>query len=517
MDFAHYLQHDATALAALVRRGDTTPAELLALALTRNADVHGRINAVCRLLDKQALAQLAHLSDGPLAGVPFLIKDGVQDYAGVPTSFGSRSMRGYVPGEHAAVVRRYLQAGLVVFGKTNLPEFALKAVTDPVLYGRASNPWNLDHTPGGSSGGAAAAVAAGIVPMAAGNDGGGSLRIPAACCGLFALRPSRGRVSSGPAIGEVWFGASTEGVLSRSVRDSALALDILSGPEPGDPFDIAPPAAPWVELMRRDPGHLRIGFSTASPIGTEVHPEAVLAVQKTVALLRGLGHEVEEAAPEVDGAALAESFLHMYFGQVPAMIARGKALGARSADVELMSRLLATLGGSVSAGRLTTQLAKWNDFSRALARFHARYDMLLTPTLAHPPIRHGEGDPPRGEQFVLDLLQRSGLLGILARLGLLEGTVNKIARDNLRYVPFTQLANLTGTPAMSVPLHWTAAGLPLGVQFVARFGAEAKLLQLAHQLEGVAPWFDRLAPMTKETVAKNAVAGVGCALRAHAV
>jgi amidase len=501
MDFTDYLQHDATALAALVARGDTTPAALLDLALARNAAVHGRINALCRLLEPQARAQLARPLSGPLAGVPFLIKDGVQDYAGVPTSFGSRSMQGYVPTEHAAVVRRYLEAGLVIFGKTNLPEFALKAVTDSALYGRASNPWNLDHTPGGSSGGAAAAVAAGIVPMAAGNDGGGSIRIPAACCGLFGLRASRGRVSSGPAIGEVWFGASSEGVLSRSVRDSALALDILAGREPGDPFDVAPPGAPWRELMRRDPGKLRIGFSTVSPIGTEVHPEAVAAVHQAVALLRGLGHDVEEAAPELDGAALAESFLHVYFGQVPAMVARGRALGARSGDVELTSRLLATLGASISAGRLTTQLAKWNDFARALARFHARYDLLLTPTLAHPPIRHGQGDPPRGEAFVLDLLQRTGALGILARLGLLESTVNKLARESLRYVPFTQLANLTGTPAMSVPLHWTAAGLPLGVQFVGRFGSEDMLLQLAHQLEGAAPWFDKLSPLAREGAA----------------
>ncbi|MET0982961.1 MAG: amidase [Telluria sp.] len=505
MDFPEYLQHDATALAALVARGEVSPAELLDSALAQNARVHPRINAVCRLMETQARAQLGGPLAGPLAGVPFLIKDAaVQDYAGVPTGFGSRSMQGYVPAEHASVVRRYLDAGLVVFGKTNLPEFALKAVSDSALHGRVSNPWNLCHTPGGSSGGAAAAVAAGIVPMAAGNDGGGSIRIPAACCGLFGLRPSRGRVSSGPAIGEVWFGASTEGVLSRSVRDSALALDILAGPEPGDPFDIAPHARPYRELMRRDPGRLRIGFSSVSPIGTEVHPEAIAAVHRAAALLQGLGHEVEEAAPQLDGAALAESFLHVYFGQVPALVARARALGARSGDVELMSRLLVTLGASVSGARLSAQLAKWNDFSRALARFHARYDMLLTPTLAYPPIRHGQGDPPRGEQFVLDLLQRSGLLGILARLGLLDATVNKIARDNLRYVPFTQLANLTGVPAMSVPLHWTADGLPLGVQFVGRFGSEDTLLQLAHQLEGAAPWFDRLSPLARDGLERPA-------------
>lgn len=498
MNYPEYLQHDATALAARVACGDTAPEELLGLALARNAAVHGRVNAVCRLLEAQAREQLAGPLGGPLAGVPFLIKDIVQDYAGVPTSFGSRAMHAYVPREHAAVVRRYLEAGLVIFGKSNLPEFALKAVTDSALHGRASNPWNLGHTPGGSSGGAAAAVAAGIVPMAAGNDGGGSIRIPAACCGLFGLRPSRGRVSSGPAMGEIWFGASTEGVLSRSVRDSALALDILAGHEPGDPFDIAAPCAPYRELARRDPGRLRIGFSTASPIGTEVHPEAVAAVHRTVALLHALGHDVEEAAPEIDGAALAASFLHVYFGQVPAMVARARALGARAGEVELMTRLLLTLGAGVPAGTLTTQLFKWNDFARALARFHARYDMQLTPTLAHPPIRHGQGDPPRGEQFVLDLLQRSGVLGILARLGLLDSTVDRIARDSLRYVPFTQLANLTGTPAMSVPLHWTAAGLPLGVQFVGRFGSEDRLLQLAHQLEEAAPWFDRLSPLARE-------------------
>jgi amidase len=210
-----------------------------------------------------------------------------------------------------------------------------------------------------------------------------------------------------------------------------------------------------------------------------------------VARLRDLGHEVEEAAPDIDGAVLAKAFLHIYFGQVPAMVAQARALGARRSDFELLTRVLATLGGSISAGALTTQLLKWNEFARALARFHKRHDMLLTPTLAHPPIRHGQGDPTAAEQTVLDLLDRTGLLGLLARAGLLDGTIDKIARDSLQYVPFTQLANLTGTPAMSVPLHWTADGLPLGVQFVARLGEEDRLLQLAHQLEQARPWFDR--------------------------
>jgi amidase len=497
MDFAEYLSCDATALAQRVSRGETTPGELLALALAQHRRVHARVNAVCRLMEEQATAQTAGPLAGPFAGVPFLIKDCAQDYAGVPTSNASRSMQTIVPVRHAAVVRRYLEAGLVIFGKTNLPEFAIKAVTDPELFGRTNNPWQLEHTPGGSSGGSAAAVAAGIVPMAAGNDGGGSLRIPAACCGLFALRPSRGRVSSGPAAGEVWFGASSEGVLSRSVRDTALALDVLQGAEPGDPFVIAAPDAPYADLMQREPGRLRIGFTTRSPIGTEVHPDAVAAVQQAADLLRRLGHDVEEAAPEIDGAALATSYLHIYFGQIPAMVALVKAQGGRSDEIELLSRVLVTLGNSVSAGTLTTQLAQWNEFAQALGRFHQQFDMLLTPTLAHPPIRHGVGDPPPGQQWALGFLQRTGLLGIMARMGLLHGTVRKIAEDSLRYVPFTQLANLTGTPAMSVPLYWTKEGLPLGVQFIGAFGSEHRLLQLAHQLEQAQPWLNRLPVWVK--------------------
>lgn len=487
-----YLRHDAVGLAGCVARGEVTARELLDIALRRSAAAQPNTNAICRVMEDEARAQLKEPLAGPFAGVPFLIKDCAQDYAGLPTTYGSRALRGAVAPAHAHVVRRYLEAGLVIFGKTNLPELALKAVSDSQLFGRASNPWNFAHTPGGSSGGAAAAVASGVVPMAAGNDGGGSIRIPAACCGLFGLRPSRARISAGPAFGEYWFGASSEGVISRSVRDSAVALDVAAGAEPGDPFAVATPAEPYAVSMRRDPGRLRIGFTAASPIGTEVHADAVAAVRDAAALLESLGHAVEEAAPAIDGGALARSYLHVYFGQVPAMVAQARAAGARTADFELLTRVLATLGGATSAATLTAQLLKWNAFARALAQFHARYDLLLTPTLAHPPIRHGAGDPSAAEQAVLNLLDRAGLLGLLARTGLLDGTVDKIARDSLQYVPFTQLANLTGTPAMSVPLYWTADGLPLGVQLVARFGEEDRLLQLAAQLEAARPWFDRL-------------------------
>ena len=493
MNISDYLKQDAVGLAALVARREVTADELLALALAQNERAQPKTNAICRMMEGEARAQLARplpLS-GAFAGVPFLIKDIAQDYAGLPTSCGSRALFNNVATEHSHVVRAYLEAGLVIFGKTNLPELGLKGVSDSQTFGRACNPWNADHTPGGSSGGSAAAVASGVVPMAAANDGGGSIRIPAACCGLFGLKPSRGLVSPGPTSGEYWFGASSEGVISRSVRDSAAALDVIAGGEPGDPFLAGAPGEAYAQSMTRDPGKLTIGFTVASPIGTDVHAEAKAAVEQAASLLSGLGHQVEEAEPDIDGAALAKAFLHVYFGQVAAMVAQARANGAKLSDFELLSRVLATLGGAISAGALTGQLLKWNEFARGLARFHQRYDMLLTPTLAHPPVRHGQGDPGAAEQAVLNLLDRIGVLGGLARAGLLDGTIDKIARDSLQYVPFTQLANLTGVPAMSVPLHWTVDGLPLGVQFTARMGDEARLLQLARQLEVTQPWFDR--------------------------
>ena len=242
MKSSEYLQRDAVGLAECVARGETTAAELLGLALRQSAAAQPMTNAICRLMEGEARSQLKKQLAGPFAGVPFLVKDCAQDYAGLPTTYGSRSMQRTVAREHSHVVRRYLEAGFVIFGKTNLPEFALKGVSDSQLFGRACNPWNVDHTPGGSSGGAAAAVASGVVPMAAGNDGGGSIRIPAACCGLFGLRPSRARISAGPAYGEHWYGASSEGVISRSVRDPAAALDVSAGNEPGDPFVIPGPS-----------------------------------------------------------------------------------------------------------------------------------------------------------------------------------------------------------------------------------------------------------------------------------
>ena len=396
MRLGDYLKHDGVGLAGLVARREASPQELLDVALQQNERAHPKINAVCRLMDKEARAQLARPLSGPFAGVPFLIKDIAQDYAGLPTSSGSRSMLSVVPGEYAHVVRRYLEAGLIVFGKTNLPEFALKA-------SHGLGPFRTHKQPLGLQPDARRLQRRRCGRGRGGNrpDGGRQRRRrvdpnPRSLLWPVRLKPSRGRASLGPAAGEVWFGASSEGVISRSVRDTAAALDVLAGGEPGDPFVVAPPEASYAEMMRREPGVLRIGFASASPIGTEVHPEAVAAVADAAALLESLGHEIEEAAPEIDGAALAKSYMHIYFGQIGATVAQARPRGAKRTDFELLSRLPATLGGALSAGALTTQLLKWNDFARALGRFHQRYDMLLTPAIAHPPIRHGQGDLDSG-------------------------------------------------------------------------------------------------------------------------
>jgi amidase len=287
-------------------------------------------------------------------------------------------------------------------------------------------------------------------------------------------------------------------VVSRSVRDSALALDLLAGAEPGDPYvAAAPPEAPYRELVRRAPRRLRIGLATASPIGTPVHAEAVAAAQGAAALLRELGHEVEEAAPAIDGAALARSFRHVYHGQVLATVRWALAHGARVTDFEPLTRFTAELGRAIDAGTLTTELIAWNGYARALGAFHQRYDALLTPTQAAPPQPHGAGDPSPVQEALMKALTVTGLARGLGRLGWLDATIEAIARDNMAPVPYTQLANLTGTPAMSVPLHWTADGLPIGVQFVGRMGDEATLLQVAAQLEQARPWFGRLSAIAR--------------------
>jgi amidase len=482
---------DATGQAALVARGEVSPRELLETAIAA-ADAADLGNAIPIRFDDVARERAASRLEGPFAGVPFLLKDLAQQFAGQPETRGAAPYRQRIAGAHSYFTRRCLDAGLVIFGRTATPELGLVAVTQSKLWGPARNPWDRERTPGGSSGGAAAVVAGGIVPMAGASDGGGSIRIPAGYCGLFGLKPSTGRISFGPQDGLHWEGASSNGVLSHSVRDSAAMLDVLVGPEAGDPFPQPRPSTPFAAEVGVPPGRLRIGYTTASPLGGAVDPACVKAVEDAARLLESLGHSVEPAAPRIDGRALAASYITLYLGQVAAEVA---ASGAKDSAFELETGVLAMLGRALPAGQYVTARLAWNGFARALAEFHATYDLYLLPTTAVPAPRIDGTALPAAQRRVLAVLSAMRAGRLMLKTGLLE----KLAQDSLAPTPFTQLSNLTFTPSMSVPLAMTAASadqaaLPIGVQFVGRFGEEATLIRLAAQLETAAPWADRRAP-----------------------
>ncbi|MEJ5359678.1 MAG: amidase family protein [Desulfobacterales bacterium] len=491
--FSEYEHFDGLGLAALVRRGEVSPAEILEAALERIERLNPRLNAVVTRMEEAARRALSRLPDGPFRGVPFLIKDLLSVCAGVPLTFGSRALRNFVPDHDGELVRRWRRAGLVIVGKTNTPELGLVAYTEPELFGPTRNPWDPGRTPGGSSGGAAAAVAAGIVPLAGAGDGGGSIRIPAAYCGLFGLKPSRGRTPSGPDFGEIWQGAVVEHVVSRTVRDSAAALDAVCGPERGAPYIVAPPERPYLEEVRRDPGRLRVAFSIRSPVGLSVHPEHAKAVLEAAVFLARAGFEVEEREPPLDGIELARSYLTLLYAEVAADLREiERLLGRRlsRADVERPTWILGKIGWITPAPELSAAKRLWGRAGRVMGEFHETWDLYLSPTTAHPPARIGELRPGTLEMLALRAVDRLGLVSGIHRLGLLE----KIAFRNLERTPFTQLANFTGQPAMSVPVAWSRQGLPIGVQFTAPIGREDLLFRLAGLLETERPWFERRPP-----------------------
>lgn len=487
-----YQNYDALGLAQLVKSGDVSAEELLQAAIQRAEVVNPKINAIVTPLHDYAREQIRNgLPDGPFTGVPFLLKDLLCALEGTPLSNGSNAFKGQISPSDSELTRRFKQSGVVIFGKTNTPEFGLMGVTEPKAFGASRNPWNTEHTPGGSSGGSGAAVAAGIVPMASGGDGGGSIRIPAACCGLFGLKPSRGRTPTGPYYSELWDGAAVEHVLTRSVRDSAAMLDVIAGADGSTPYPTARPDA-YLNSLQQPLRPLKIGFSSRSFVGTGVDDEAVKALQHTLTLLTDLGHEVEEVNLQLDGEALADSYLTMYFGHVAADMEYAAQLlgtGFSNLDVEDTTKTIGFIGKTISASDFVSAKRRWNQFAQTMSMYHQRFDLLLTPTLAAEPVTIGAFEPPLFEKAGMKIINALGLHKLLLKTGM----VKQMAMDNLEKLPFTQLANLTGAPAMSVPLYWSANNLPLGVQFMAPMGDEVTLLQLAHQLEQAQPWFNRVA------------------------
>lgn len=492
--FNEYHQYDALGLAELVRNKAVTPKELLDEAIRRAELANPKINALINPLYDQARKTLNSLPNGAFSGVPFLLKDLLGDVKGIPTSNGSKAYDHLIPTEDAALVSRFKTTGVNIFGKTNTPELGLMGITEPDAFGPTRNPWDTNLTPGGSSGGSGAAVAARIVPIASGGDGGGSIRIPASHCGLFGMKPTRSRNPSGPNFGEHWDGATCEHVLSLSVRDSAAMLDATQGTEAGAPFVIKPPEQSYLSAIETPTEKLRIGYTTQSPYGGEVDPECIKAIEHTAKLLEGLGHHVEEKQPNIDGNLLLNCYLTMYFGHTAADAAHLKdTLGSNAVkNLEDGTRFLALIGECLSAGDFVTAKRNWFKIKQAIDHYHQSFDVLMTPTVAAPPVLIGSLEMDSAQRTQTRIANALGP-GI-ARLfkNSLIALTKEEASKNLAKTPFTQLANLTGQPAMSVPLHWTQDGLPCGTQFIAPFGDESTLFKLAAQLEQVQPWFNKM-------------------------
>ncbi len=472
--FEEFAFMDATEQAELVRQKKVKPVELVDAAIKRVEHLNPKLNAVITPMYEQARESARGvLPGGPFRGVPFLLKDLAASYAGVRMASGSAFMRDFVPDHDSELVRRLKQAGFVILGKTNTPEFGIVPTTEPVLFGATRNPWDPTRSPGGSSGGSATAVAAGIVPIAHANDGGGSIRIPASCCGIFGLKPTRARNSLGPDLGDIMGGLVIEHAVTRSVRDSAALLDATAGPEPGDPYWAPPPVRPYAQEVGIDPGQLRIAFSTSSPAGQKIHADCVEAVRDAARLCADLGHEVTESDPGINGQLLVQAFTTVWVSGCASGIDAFAFLSGLTPKPESFEPLTWALyekgKGTTGSAYLLAQMALQR-ISRQVARFMEKYDIWLTPTLAEPPVPLGTFDA--APENPMEAFYRA-----------------------VEYVPFTPIANATGQPAMSIPLYWNKEGLPVGTHFVGRFGDEGLLFRLAAQLEAARPWADRRPPV----------------------
>lgn len=465
-----YEKFDALGLADLVRRREVSADELLDAAISRVEQRNPKLNAVTHDWYDAARAEIkSGLPEGPFTGVPFLLKDLNLYVAGRVTTNGCALFKDYVADQTSWLVERYQQAGLVLFGKTNTPEFGLTAATEPALFGATRNPWNLDHTPGGSSGGASAAVAAGIVPMANASDGGGSIRIPASCAGLFGMKPTRARTPSGPHVMEGWGGLSIAHCVGWTVRDSAALLDATSGAGVGDAYFAPAQTESYLAATMRPPRKLRVAYSTTAPSGAKVDPECVAAVENAVKLLASLGHDVEEASPTLDTAAISQAQFGIMGASAKLSVdQRLAALGRerQPGDVEMVTEKMIEIGASVTADTYIQATRNVHQVGRAFGQFHETYDLWVTPVTSTPPVEIGK----------LDMNQES-----------IEIYIENVTS----FVSFTNLMNMSGAPSMSLPLHMSADGLPVGVMMSGPIGGEAEMYALAAQIERAQPWIHK--------------------------
>ena len=479
--FKEYSQYDALGLAELVKKGEVTAVELLVAACAKADEVNPEINAIIHRFDERALANGDGLPDGPFQGVPFLLKDLLAAFAGEPITMGSRGIN-YVPNYDSELVKRFKASGVNTFGKTNTPEFGLMITTEPKAHGPTHNPHKQGYSSGGSSGGSAAAVAAGIVPMAGGGDGGGSIRFPASWCGVFGLKPSRGRNPMGPDSGEGWEGAIGEHVLTKSVRDSAAMLDATAGHEVGAPYNIQQQSDSFLEHALKDPKPLRIALArTPLVVDTEVDPEVMAALDKTAKQLEALGHTVVEAEPKIDISTFWYDFFVVVCGHTASLADYyEKVFGYETVhQFEPSTKNMTMLGRSLSAANFVNAKLGWHKAQLSMGRFLEEYDVMLCPTVPTTAVEHGVLPPSRLEELAMLASYRINIGKSLFDYGL----VKKMAHPVLSKMAFTILGNVTGLPGMSVPLHMSEDGLPIGMQFTGRMCDEQTLFSLAGQLE----------------------------------
>lgn len=486
---SEYTSYDAIGLTELIQKKEIHPKDVIESAITQINKHNPNLNAIVEFDFERARSQAqSKIESSPFFGVPFLLKDLLGEDKGRVSTASCPPMKDWKASEDSEMVRRFKESGLRILGRTNTPQLGIYGVTESEFRGICKNPWNNNHTPGGSSGGAACAVASGMVPIAHGGDGGGSIRIPAAHCGLVGLKTTRGLQPAGPFRGERWNGFVCEGVLTKSVRDTARALDVTSGMDIGAPYSVPKPDQSYETLMKLTPKKCKIAFCKEALFGEDTHPDNIAALEHTLSLLENLGHTVIEAKPNFD----RESLIRAYF----VVVATGVGLGIRQmedklqrkiaeSELEMPSWALATIAEKVSAAEYSWHVDKIFSESRKIAHFFEEYDLFVTPTAACPPVQIGSFGMGRREKLQIQFLRRFPIRKLI------DMAIEQLATNALNATPNTMIFNQTGQPAISVPLYWNSKNLPIGTQIVGGYAKEALLLQIAHQLEIAQPWMDR--------------------------